>query len=306
MKVVVTGCSGFIGSHLCEQLLKERHEVVGLDLERSPNMTNLVHDANFKWLPVDLTDGNDYAGWFEGADTLVHLAARAGAVGSWSYFPHYLRMNVLATYRVLQAALKASVPHVILTSSSSVYGRVAVGNEQTPLRPCNPYGATKIAAEAICRAFYEGYGGSYTVIRPFSIYGPRQRPDMFHYIAIKALLRGEPLIIDGDGTQVRANTYVADLVQAFSLVISHPDESQGRTFNVGGGEAATLLETVGKLEKIVRRKAEIKFGPPRLGDQTYTKADTSAIYKALEWEPETSLDIGLRHQVIWQQSLGVG
>jgi UDP-glucuronate 4-epimerase len=186
-------------------------------------------------------------------------------------------------------------------STSSVYGRFGSGDETMPTRPISPYGVTKLAAENLCRAFAEEHGLPAVVLRYFSVYGPRQRPDMGYARFIDAVLAGSPVTVFGDGMQVRGNTYVADCVEATVAAVEAP---VGEVYNVGGGEAVNVWDVLGKIESAVGRKAVVLREPARAGDQRYTFADTGKLKCHLGWEPKTGLDEGLALQVEWQRRAG--
>ncbi|HEX4588739.1 MAG TPA: NAD-dependent epimerase/dehydratase family protein, partial [Gemmataceae bacterium] len=186
----------------------------------------------------------------------------------------------------------------VYASTSSVYGRFASGDESLPPRPISPYGVTKLAAEQLCRAYAEEQGLPLVVLRYFSVYGPRQRPDMGYHKFVAALFAGQPITVFGDGQQVRGNTYVADCVEATALAIQ---AMPGETYNVGGGEAIALCDVIRKLESLTGRRAEIIRQPPRSGDQRSTFADTSKLTRHLGWLPKVGLDEGLARQVEWQR-----
>jgi nucleoside-diphosphate-sugar epimerase len=181
-----------------------------------------------------------------------------------------------------------------------VYGKYASGDESLPTRPSSPYGITKLAAEQLCRVFHDEYGLPAVVLRYFSVYGPRQRPDMGYHLFINAVLRGQPITLTGDGLQVRGNTYISDCVEA---TVRAADAMPGEVFNLGGGELVTVLEVFKKLERIIGKPAIIERHPPRPGDQLATGADVSKLYKHLGWKPTTSIDDGLARQVEWQKTL---
>jgi nucleoside-diphosphate-sugar epimerase len=215
-------------------------------------------------------------------------------------FEGYWTCNVLATHRLLEAIRTAAskLRRFLYISTSSVYGRYASGDESLPLKPISPYGVTKLAAEHLCRAHAEAYGLPLVVLRYFSVYGPRQRPDMAYHRFIEALLRDEPVIIYGDGLQVRGNTYISDCVEA---TLRAMDACPGETYNVGGGETATVWDIVRKLEMITGRRARIRQEAARPGDQRYTFADTTKLRLHFSWQPRVGLDEGLRRQWLWQK-----
>jgi nucleoside-diphosphate-sugar epimerase len=312
MKCVVTGAAGFIGSHLCEHLLRLGHEVVGLDAfipyyPRSFKEQNLAaarrHPA-FRFRAVDLRD-EPLGGLPEDAEVVFHLAAMPGLTQSWTDFDGYWTCNVLATQRLLEALRRAGgrLRRLVCASTSSVYGRFASGDETLPTRPVSPYGVTKLAAENLCRAYGEEHGLPVVVLRYFSVYGPRQRPDMGYHRFFRALLRGEPVVVYGDGQQVRGNTYVGDCVAATAAAV---EAQPGEVYNVGGGEMASVWDVLGKLEAVTGRKVAVTRKEARPGDQRHTFADTTKLRRHLGWEPRTSLDEGLTRQWVWHREEAAG
>lgn len=306
MKVLVTGAAGFIGSHLCERLLHLGHEVVGLDAflpyypreVKEGNLTTAQRHPAFRFRLLDLrTDNLDQA--LMDVDAVVHLAAMPGLMRSWTDFDDYLSCNVLGTQRLLEAVRRqGNVQRFILGSTSSVYGRFASGDETLPTRPISPYGVTKLAAEHLCKSYAESGDLPLVILRFFSVYGPRQRPDMAYHRFIHALLSREPIQVYGDGLQVRGNTYVLDCVEA---IVAAFDAQLGETYNVGGGEATTILDILARLEKISGVRPQIRMAPVPPGDQRYTFADTSKLRRHVGWQPQVPLDEGLRRQWTWQE-----
>jgi nucleoside-diphosphate-sugar epimerase len=224
----------------------------------------------------------------------------AGLPKSWTQFDLYEGCNVSATYRLLEVARRqSSLSRFVYISTSSVYGRFSSGDESMPTRPISPYGVTKLAAENLCRAYAEEHDLPLVVLRYFSVYGPRQRPDMGYHRFIEALLHGMPLTVYGDGLQLRGNTYVNDCIDATLAAVT---ACPGETYNVGGGETVSVWDVIRKLERVTGRKAIVQQEPARLGDQRHTTADTRKIRRHLGWQPATSLDEGLARQVAWQKS----
>lgn len=308
MHCLVTGAAGFIGSHLCEKLLREGHSVVGVDSFvpyyprsiKEANLHGVRSHPSFTFFPLDLrTDRLESA--LDRVEVVFHLAAMPGLVKSWTEFDLYVSCNLTATQRLLEACRRLPcLQRFIHASTSSVYGRFSSGDESLPTRPVSPYGVTKLAAENLCRS-YEELGLPLVVLRFFSVYGPRQRPDMGYNRFIQALLAGEPIVVFGDGLQVRGNTYVDDCVAATVSALNCP---LGETYNVGGGEAVSVWEVLRKLERITGRLAQVRLEPARYGDQRYTFADTSRLTRHVGWQPEVTLDEGLARQVSWQAKAG--
>jgi nucleoside-diphosphate-sugar epimerase len=304
MKCLVTGAAGFIGSHLCERLICDGHQVVGVDAFvpyyprpiKEANLRTARRDAAFTFHELDLrTQPLDDV--LAGVDVVFHLAANAGLPRSWTQFDLYESCNVTATQRLLEAAVRVGVGRFVYASTSSVYGRFAAGDESLPTRPISPYGVTKLAAEQLCRAYAEEMGLPLVVLRYFSVYGPRQRPDMGYHRFINALVAGDPITVFGDGQQVRGNTYISDCIEA---TIRAAGATPGETYNVGGGETASVWDIIRKLERITQRRAITVQEPARAGDQRSTCADTTKLTRELDWRPRVGLDEGLALQVDWQ------
>ncbi|HBI44286.1 MAG TPA: nucleotide sugar epimerase [Planctomycetales bacterium] len=304
MQCVVTGAAGFIGSHLCERLLALGHEVVGLDAfvpyyprpVKERNLAGLHGRPGFRFHEIDLRSA-PLVGVVAGAEAVFHLAAMPGLVKSWTDFDGYNACNVLATQRLLEALRAAPrLRRLVYVSTSSVYGRFAAGDENLPTKPVSPYGVTKLAAEHLCHAYADAYRLPVVVLRYFSVYGPRQRPDMGYHIFLDALLHDRPITIFGDGLQERGNTYVADAVEAAVVALGAPP---GEVFNVGGGETASVLDVLRLMEQVTGRKPRLEYQPARPGDQQATAADTTKL-RRLGWAPATRLADGLARQWAWR------
>lgn len=306
MRSVVTGAAGFVGSHLCEALLRRGHTVVGVDAfipyyppaVKAHNQAVVLADPQYHFYAADLRR-DDLVPLVADADLVFHLAAMPGLPRSWTDFDGYWTCNVQGTQRLLEAVRTGSerLRRFVYASTSSVYGRIALGGEAAPTRPVSPYGVTKLAAEHLCQAYAEGYGVPVVTLRYFSVYGPRQRPDMAYHRFIRALLHDEPIEVYGDGQQVRGNTYVGDCVEA---TVAAADAPVGEVYNVGGGEPASVLDVIRRLEAVGGRKAEVAFKPARVGDQRQTTADTAKIRSHLGWQSKTRLADGLARQWEWQ------
>ncbi len=308
MKCLVTGAAGFIGSHLCERLLAVGHSVIGLDAfipfyprpAKEANLAGLLPQRAFSFHNLDLrTDPLGQA--LVDVEAVFHLAAMPGLTRSWTEFDLYQSCNLTATQRLLEAVKGLStLRRFVLASTSSVYGRYGSGDEVLPTRPISPYGVTKLASENLCRAYADEFGLPLVVLRFFSVYGPRQRPDMGYYRFIAALLENRPVTVFGDGLQSRGNTYIEDCVEATVAALAAP---VGEVYNIGGGETATVWEILEKLAVITGCKPDIRREPARPGDQRFTGADTTRMTRHLGWLPRVGLDEGLARQVAWQQSL---
>lgn len=307
--VVVTGAAGFIGSSLCAALLDEGHDVRGID-RRDP-ATDLGAAANLAAvrahprLELHVADlaGVPLPGLLAGADGVVHLAGQPGVQTSWGAgFAAYAQANVTATQAVLEAALAIGAPRVILASSSSVYGDVARGRarEEAALAPRSPYAVTKAAAEQL-GAVYAARGLPVAALRYFTVYGPRQRPDMAFHRIIDAALGGPAFPRRGDGRQVREFTYVGDAVAA-TVAALVADLPPGWVGNVGGGEPTSLHGAIRLVEELTGGPVPVVPASVGPGDPDRTAADLRRTTRALGWHPTTPLRAGLRAQIDWQSA----
>jgi nucleoside-diphosphate-sugar epimerase len=309
MRVLVTGAAGFIGSHLCEALIANGHEAVGLDAFvpyypraiKERNLERLRDERCFRMIEADLRDA-ELVNLVADVDATIHAAAMAGPA-SWDLFDLYVACNLTATQRLLEAL--RTVDHrperrVIQVSTSSVYGIEACGDETLPLRPASPYGITKLAAEQLALTYGRNFDLQVVVLRYFSIYGPRQRPDMAYHIFINSLLQGIPITIYGDGEQSRGNTYVADCVAGTLLALEKG--VPGEVYNLGGGSPITVNAALALLEQYTGRRAQRRYVAARPGDQRHTLADFSKAATHLGYQPRITPAGGLRAQVEWQFS----
>ena len=295
MRYAVTGAAGFIGSHLSEALIAAGHEVVGFDCF-TDYYDIALKEENARGLDVQRVDLAEDALDFAGFDGIFHLAGQPGARSFGDVFEKYLRRNVLATQKVFEAAVAADAK-LVWASSSSVYGdseRYPTSEDVTP-RPNNPYGATKLACEHLHDTYARVFGLRAVALRYFTVYGPRQRPDMAFARIVDALARDEQFEVYGDGSQSRSFTYVADVVDATTSAL----EASPGMYNVGGGDEATLREALELLEEISERPLRVSYGSPQTGDMQRTKADTARIEEAVGWRPSTSLRDGLAAHWNW-------
>ena len=307
MRILVTGCAGFIGSHLCERLLADGHDVVGLDAfidyyPRERKLANLAafgDHERFTFHELDLRT-DVLAPALDGIELIVNEAAMPGLPRSWTDLDLYAACNLVGLGRLLDAAAAAGVGSIVQASTSSVYGREAVGDESLPLRPISPYGITKLAAEHLLAAHREAYGLEVTVLRYFSIYGPRQRPDMAYQLFIERLARGEPITVYGDGEQSRSSTYVTDCIEATVRAIG--GQGAGEVFNIGGGVAITLRRAIEIIARELGVTPVLSHEASRLGDQRYTAADTTRAFRTLGYRPAVDPEEGLARQVAWHRA----
>jgi nucleoside-diphosphate-sugar epimerase len=309
-RCLVTGAAGFIGSHLSERLVADGCEVVGVDCFtdyyepalKEANAAALAVNPRFRLVRVDLAEA-DLEPLVDGIDYIFHQAGQPGVRRSWGRsFEPYVRCNILATQRLLEAALAAgSVRRFVYASSSSIYGNAAhlpVSEQELP-RPVSPYGVTKLAGEHLT-TLYAGLGLQAVSLRYFTVYGPRQRPDMAFNIFINALLEGREIRVNGDGEQTRDFTFIADAVDANIAAAAAPGpQITGRSFNIGGGSRVTLNHAIGVLEEVAGKRARVVHGPAQPGDARDTYADTSAARADLGFAPRWKLADGLRAQAEW-------
>lgn len=297
MRYVVTGAAGFIGSQLLRTLLDRGHEATGWDAF-TDYYDLALKEENARDLPVERVDIGADGLDLDGVDGVFHLAGQPGVKSFGSVFPVYVRHNVLASQRLFEAAAQARV-RTVFASSSSIYGDAASypTPEDTVPRPLSPYGITKLACEHLAQAYRQEFGLDVVTLRYFTIYGPRQRPDMAFASMVAALAENRPFELFGDGTQSRSFTYVADAVEATIGAMEHG--SPGSTFNVGGGSEVSMLQAIEALGSIAGRRLEIVQSPRREGDATRTAADTSRIQREIGWEARTSFEEGLAAQWRW-------
>jgi nucleoside-diphosphate-sugar epimerase len=307
MRCLVTGAAGFVGSHLAERLLREGHDVVGVDMfhayypraRKERHLTALRADPRFRLVELDLRSG-ELGPLVDGIDIIYHEAAMPGLLRSWDWFEEYMTCNVLATQRLLEAARQAPPRAFVQVSTSSVYGRSSSCSEDAVVNPISPYGATKLCAEKLAFAYHAEFSLPVVAVRYFSVYGPRQRPDMGYTIFVDRVLRGEPITIFGDGEQTRGNTYVDDAVDA--TIRAAVEGRPGEVYNVGGGESRSANWIVSTIQRLAGQRVTVVHGPARPGEQRDALADTAKAQRELGWHPRTSLEDGLRAQIAWQRA----
>jgi UDP-glucuronate 4-epimerase len=297
VRYVVTGAAGFIGSHLAEALLRRGHEVVAVD-SFTDYYDPALKEENARGLDVTRLDLAGENLPLDGVDGVFHLAGQPGVRSFGDVFDLYVRRNLVATRRVFEAAARAGV-RVVFASSSSVYGDAEAypTPEDTVPRPISPYGITKAGCEQLARAYARAFGLDVVVLRYFTFYGPRQRPDMAFARIVEALARGSTFELYGDGLQSRAFTYVVDGVDA--SIAAMEQAPAGAVYNVGGGGEATMRDAIATLERISGRTLELIERPAAKGDVRRTAPDTTRIERDLGWSASTPLEDGLRAQWEW-------
>jgi nucleoside-diphosphate-sugar epimerase len=317
MRVVVTGCAGFIGSSLTDRLLSQGCEVTGIDSFedyyareiKEANLTNARRERAFRLVEgdlVELASGNtgdpDAASLSEivgSADRVYHLAAQPGVRGSWGRtFETYVRNNVLATQVLLECAKDAGIESFVCASSSSVYGDAAAlpMDEAAECRPFSPYGVTKLAAEHLARLYARNFGLHTVSLRFFTVYGPRQRPDMAFNRFIRAAMAGDPIEVYGDGMQTRDFTFVSDIVDG---LVAAPAAPAGSVLNLGGGSRVTLADALEILGSVMGRSLDIRRSAVQAGDVTDTWASIQRAWETIGFEPRVDLAAGLEAEYRW-------
>jgi UDP-glucuronate 4-epimerase len=306
-RALVTGCAGFLGSHLSEQLVANGCDVVGIDCftnyyarsRKERNLARLRETTHFTLVEADLASA-PLDGLLEGIDTVFHLAAQPGVRGSFGEsFRDYVTANVLASQRLLEQAARSPVDAFVYASSSSVYGNAPAypTAESTERRPVSPYGMTKVATEELAGVYNRCFGVPVVGLRYFTAYGPRQRPDMAFWRFIRCALEGEPLPVNGDGHQIRDFTFVDDVVHG-TLAAARLGRP-GAVYNIGGGIPVQLIEAIDLIEGLVGRRVEVAHRPAPLGDPSKTGCDPSLAATELGFRPRTALRTGLAAELEW-------
>ncbi len=303
MKYLVTGAAGFIGSHLVLELASRGHEVVAVDALLDTTYTSetkrkrwevLKKTSGIHFIEKNLTEG-PLDEILEQVDIIINEAAMPGLMKSWADIKMYSDSNLVVVGEILKSLRNMPKKRFIQISTSSVYGKNAVGNEKEETNPYSPYGVTKLAAEKLIAAHNSNYELDSVILRYFSVYGPGQRPDMGYSIFIDKMLNDSEISIFGDGKQTRSNTYIEDCIRGTILAAEHA--KSGETYNLSGDESKSLLETLEIISDEIGNKPKLKFLPARPGDQISTKGDWSKAHRHFGYEPTTKLDFGLRTQV---------
>jgi UDP-glucuronate 4-epimerase len=312
MRALVTGAAGFIGSHLSERLLERGDEVVGLDcftdyyspaLKRA-NVERLLGAGRFRLVEADLLAA-DLPALLRDVDVVFHQAGQPGTRLSWSdQFRTYVDRNILATQRLLEACRGSSIKRLVYASSSSVYGNSDTYpcRESTLPRPHSPYGVTKLAAEQLCDLYAANWGLPVVSLRYFTVYGPRQRPDMGIHIFLDAALRDVPVRVFGTGDQVRDFTYVKDVVEA-NIAAAEADAAGPSLFNISGGSSVSVAALLDLMGELVGHRVQVEHLAEQPGDVRRTGGSTERAEALLSWKPQTGLEDGLRAQLAWQRTL---
>jgi UDP-glucose 4-epimerase len=311
MKTLVTGCAGFIGSHLVDKLLEQGYDVIGIDCFtdyypreiKEANISNALKNKNFKLLEEDILNMNEYPDvdyvFHEAAQAVFHEAAQAGVRASWGRsFEIYTKNNIEATQKLLEFYKDRELKKFVYASSSSVYGDAELPmKEDSLLKPVSPYGVTKLAGENLCYLYWKNYNVPTLSLRYFTVYGPRQRPDMAIHKFVKAILNGDEITVFGDGTQTRDFTYVDDAVEA--NILAAENDSVGEVFNIGGGSRISVNRLIKMMEDITEKKAKIKYIEKQKGDVSDTLADVNKARAMLNWSSKVDISKGLKCSIEW-------
>lgn len=312
MKIVVTGAAGFIGSHLSEELLKLGHKVTGIDSFddyypkrfKQNNLALSKKNKNFRMIKADLLSTN-LPKLLKGADIVFHLAARPGIRDSWKNIKACMANNLLSLPPLLAAIKTSKVKKLIFASSSSVYGKGSKKRSKETFAPdpVSPYALSKYISEQLLKKFHERTGISISILRLFTVYGPRQRPDMAIRRLIDAALKGKTFTLYGNGRQTRDFTYIDDIIKA--LVASIRSKSSFEIINIGSGKQISLSKVIKLVEKIAHKAIRLNKKPAYKGEMTDTLADISKAKKLLKYHPSTTLINGIKKEVAWMMNQGL-
>ncbi|MBX7246578.1 MAG: NAD-dependent epimerase/dehydratase family protein [Candidatus Sumerlaeaceae bacterium] len=315
MRCLITGVSGFVGSSLCDRLLADGHEVVGVDCFvpyyarqlKDSNLAGARDQKAFRFIEADIcklfeTDDEASAKKADellgGIDVVYHQAAQAGVRASWGRdFEIYVHNNILGTQKLLEACRRHKSLRVVYASSSSVYGETRkFPMEETDVpAPVSPYGVSKLAAEHLMTLYHANYGTHTVSLRYFTVYGPRQRPDMAFHKLIASILKGEEFVLFGNGEQSRDFTFISDIVQA--NIDAGNSGKAGGVYNLGGGTQITMNNVIKLIESLAGKKARIKYVERHHGDVTHTGASVERARKDWGFQPKISLEEGLAREI---------
>lgn len=315
MRILITGGAGFIGSHLTDRLLREGHQVLVIDnfdsfYNSSVKRRNIQEQLNhplYRLVEADIRNRNSMERIFSewGPELVVHLAAKAGVRPSLKRPDQYVSVNVRGTENLLHASVKYGVSRFVFASSSSVYGtntKVPFAEEDPTLQPASPYGATKAAGEALCNSYSNCFGLPIAALRFFTVYGPRQRPDLAIHHFTSRIVKGKPVTLFGDGTSSRDYTYIDDIVSGIhaSMMLQR---SGYEVYNLGNSTPIRLIDMLGIIEEALGKKAVIDWRPMQIGDVPATWADLEKSRLLLGYSPQTDFRTGIERFVKWYLEL---
>ena len=304
---LVTGGAGFIGSHMVGKLLSLGYKVIGLDCFtdyysrdiKEKNVESALTNENYTFIEADILDMKT----FPEVDYVFHLAAQAGVRASWGkMFDMYTRNNIQVTQRLLEFYKDSSIKKLVYASSSSVYGDAKLPmRESSLLKPVSPYGVTKLAGEHLSYLYWRNYAIPAIALRYFTVYGPRQRPDMAIYNFVKAIFNGERLSVFGDGSQTRDFTYIDDVIEG--TLLAADSNIVGEVINIGGGSRISINNVLKLIENITKKEAKVRYLERQRGDVRDTWADVSKAEAMLHWRPRVDISNGLKRFVEWYINL---
>lgn len=303
MKIIVTGCAGFIGSHLCENLLKRGDNILGIDIindyydlkKKEKNLEILRKYKNFEFRKEDICDTKSISNWKP--DKICHLASMAGVRYSIQNPSLYEKINIGGFIHILEESVKNKIEHVVYASSSSVYGlnKKVPFSEEDSIKTCNsPYSCSKMAMELFAKTYYQLYGISNIGLRFFTVYGPRGRPDMAPFKFLNSIKEGKEILKYGDGTTSRDYTYVDDIVSGIVSALDNKKKIKCEIYNLGNSNPVSLNKFIELCEKVSNKKAKIKQIGEQLGDVPHTYADINKAKRDLDYNPKTKLEDGLK------------
>jgi len=303
MRALITGCAGFIGSNLTDYLLNKKYEVIGIDCFtdyyakkiKENNISNALKNENFKFIEKDILEMEEYPD----VDYVFHTAAQAGVRSSWGgNFHLYTKNNIEATQKLLEFYKDQTIKKFVYSSSSSVYGDSELPmNEKRLLKPISPYGVSKLAAEHLCYLYWKNYNVPTVSLRYFTVYGPRQRPDMAINKFVKSILTDDKIVVYGTGEQTRDFTYIDDVINA--IIASAKSDLKGDALNVAGGSIISVNNLIKEIEYVSGRTARVKYIEKQKGDVKNTCADLNKINGLINWKPEIKIHDGLKNYIKW-------
>jgi nucleoside-diphosphate-sugar epimerase len=306
MRALVTGAAGFVGSHLVEHLHTAGWDVAGVDcfsdyydVRQKRSNVAAIQSVTSEWLDIDL-NFSDLTPLLDDVDVVFHQAGQPGVRSSWAEFDSYVAQNVMVTHRLLEAARGTSLRRFVYASSSSVYGNALSypTREDTVPMPQSPYGVTKLAAEHLCGVYARNWDVPTVALRYFTVFGPRQRPDMAMHRLIEAALFGGTFPMYGTGDQIRDFTYVGDVVAA-NLAAATAEVQPGTVVNIAGGGATTLAQVIEVVERLTGKRVDLDRRPPQAGDVERTGGAVELARDLLGWTPQVPIEEGLERQVRW-------
>lgn len=314
MKYLVTGGAGFIGSNLVDRLLNNGHDVVVVDNFndyydvniKEKNVRSNLPNPHYVLYRVDIENKNEIAKIFteHKFDAVIHLAARAGVRPSLEKPMNYVKTNIIGTVNILECMRECGVKKLVFASSSSVYGNCSATEFSEDLKvtePISPYAATKSACEQLCYTWHHLYGINIVALRFFTVYGPRQRPDLAIHKFVQRIAAGKPIQMYGDGTTKRDYTYIDDIIDGICAAVDY-DKTGFEIINLGGGEPITLIRMIRTIEHALGRNAIIEQKPMQPGDVDKTVCDWSKAHRLLKYSPKTSFDRGIQKFVNWRKN----